>query len=84
MELKLCRYPDYPVHASRLLGQKTGVVYLDKKVQTNAVFSHQILLRMTETDVSVMFFDPHLSQTPCLSYVHLSTLTVDAVYTRHF
>jgi hypothetical protein len=39
------------------------------------VFSHHSLLEIVETDMFVMFFDPHLNLMPYLSIVHLPTLT---------
>jgi hypothetical protein len=43
--------------------------------QISAVFCHQRLLGMVDTDVLVMFFDPRPNRKPSLSNVHLSTLT---------
>jgi hypothetical protein len=49
-----------------------------------AVFSYDGLLRMLETDVLMMFFDPRLNRMSSLSDVHLSALAADAVYTWRF
>jgi hypothetical protein len=46
MEFNLYHFPDDSVHASRLLGQNTGVVQLDTIGQVNALFSYKRLLRM--------------------------------------
>jgi hypothetical protein len=51
MEFNLDHFPDETVHARRLLGQNTGVVYLDTMAQVYAVFSYGGLLRMCHTDV---------------------------------
>jgi hypothetical protein len=63
LELNLYRFLNDSIHASRLLGQNTGVVHLDTMAQVNAGFSHSRLLGMVETDVSVMLFNSHLNRT---------------------
>jgi hypothetical protein len=81
MELNLYRFPDDTVHVSQLLGQNTCGVYLDTVAQVNAVFCRCMFFRMVEMDVSMMFFDPSLNQTPILSDVHPFTIIGDTAYT---
>jgi hypothetical protein len=58
---------------SQLLGQNTGVVQFDTMAQFLTGFSHRRILKMVDTDVLVMFFDPHLSQILCLSDARFQT-----------
>jgi hypothetical protein len=69
VDFSLYRFPDDMVHVSRVLGQNTGVVQLDTMAQVTAVFNNDGLLRMVETDVSVIFFDPRLNRTLSMSDV---------------
>jgi hypothetical protein len=55
-------------------------VQLDPMAHVYAVFSYGGLLRMLETDVLMMFFDPRLNLTSSLYNVHLSALPGDAVH----
>jgi hypothetical protein len=82
MDINLCRFPNDAFHASRFLGQETGVVKLDEATHVHAVLLHGLRTRMVKSGVPMMLADPGLDGAFGLFNADIDTFAWDAVYAR--